>query len=93
MQATSAQIRKCAGRIVDLYAIKVSITLVLQGELERKIIAELVPAPDPDVSDWISIVNRALDEWELAHPTRGPRVGSISPATATVFERPRRPSS
>ena len=91
MQATPAQIRKCAIQIVDFYVGEITMNLLLQGELEREIIADFARAPDFEAADWVTIVNGLLDGWERTHATKGPRITSIAPATGSVTGK-RRPT-
>ena len=85
------EVRKCAERIVEIYASRVGMNLSAQGMLEREIVARLGPTIETGEGDaeWVQLANQTLDEWESKFPTRGPRLASISRRTGTVVEKRR----
>ncbi|MDB5511964.1 MAG: hypothetical protein JWR08_1447 [Enterovirga sp.] len=72
--------RKWAERVVELYAARVKMNLLQQGELERAIAARFRAAAEAgtEIEDWPPIANDALDAWESQSAGRGPRVRSFS---------------
>lgn len=80
MAIDQGAVRKWAERVVELYAARVKMNLLQQGELERAIAARFRQAAEAGtiVEDWPPLANDALDEWERQTAGRGPRVKSFS---------------
>lgn len=88
---TEKEVRRWAVRVVELYASRVKMTLLEQGELERDLAGRFMVAlqEGKPVADWAEAANAGLDTWERSHPQRGTRIGGFSPSGNQVFERRR----
>ena len=88
---TDREVRFWAERVVGLYASRIKMTLLEQGELERDLAVRFKAALEAGkrVSEWTETANAGLDAWERAHPQRGTRIGGFSETGRQVFERKR----
>lgn len=89
MPGEDPAIRLWAERVVELYASRIRLTLVEQGQLERSIAScvRTAAAEGRVPEDWPSLANTALEEWEQSRRERGPRVQAF--AGRSVVEKRR----
>lgn len=75
MAVMQKETRRFAEQVVAVYASRVTMNLLAQGELERAVMARITEAagrgetPDP-----VRLANQALVAWESQASTRGPRI-------------------
>ncbi len=86
---TAREVRQWAERVVELYASRVKMTLLEQGELERDLAARFGEALGlgRGVADWVDVANAGLEAWERTHPQRGTRIAGFSETGKQVFEK------
>ena len=86
---TDREVRQWAERVVELYASRVKMTLLEQGELERDLAGRFREALQlgKGIADWVEAGNGGLDAWERSHPQRGCRIAGFSESGRQVFEK------
>ena len=78
MIASRSDLRKFAEQVVEIYASRVALSLLAQGELERAVIARLAAADESAGGDRARLANEVIAEWESRGGARGPRVALTS---------------
>ncbi len=88
---TDREVRQWAERVVELYASRVKMTLLEQGELERDLAQRFKEALQlgKRVAEWVEAGNGGLEAWERSHPQRGARIAGFSETGKQVFEKRR----
>jgi hypothetical protein len=67
--------RKFAEQVVEVYASRVRLTLLAQGELERDVMSRIAQAAERgETAAPAVLANEALAHWEQRFETRGPRI-------------------